>query len=93
MSDRSQSIKKLGYLTRRNLAAILDHISPRGADWKGLSDRMGFLYDTVRALRAKDSPTLALLDEWESVKGRLRHHQVCVEGSGLIYSDRTSLKY
>ena len=72
MSDRSLSVKKLGYLARRNLAAILDRSSPRGADWRGLSDRMGFLYDTVRALRAKESPTLALLDEWEREKGSPR---------------------
>lgn len=62
-------LKKLGYLARRDLATILDHSSPRGADWKGLSDRMGFSYDTVRALRLKESPTLALLEEWEREKG------------------------
>ena len=78
MSDRNQSVKNLGYLARRNLAAILDHSSPRGADWKGLSGRMGFVYDTVRTLRAKDSPTLALLDEWESAKGSIRYHRVLV---------------
>ena len=79
MSESSQSVKKLSYLARRDLAAILDHSSPRGADWKGLCDRMGFVYDTVRALRAKESPTLALLDEWESAKGN-RWNQ----GSGFI---------
>ena len=67
MSDRP--LKKLGYLARRSLATILDHSSPRGADWKGLSDRMGFLYDTVRSLSARESPTLALLEEWESARG------------------------
>ena len=62
-------LNKLGYLARRNLATILDLNSPRGADWKGLSDRMGFTYDTVRALRLKESPTLALLEKWEQMKG------------------------
>ena len=79
MSESSRSVKKLSYLARRDLAAILDHSSPRGADWKGLCDRMGFVYDAVRALRAKESPTLALLDEWESAKGS-RWHQ----GSGFM---------
>ena len=72
MSDSSQYVRKLGYLARRNLAAVLDHSSPRGADWKGLADRMGFTYDTVRLLRAKESPTLALLEEWETKKGTCR---------------------
>ena len=67
--ERERPLNKLGYLARRNLATILDHSSPRGADWKGLSDRMGFTYDTVRALRQKESPTLALLEEWEQQKG------------------------
>lgn len=62
-------LKKLGYLARRNLAAVLDRVSPRGADWRGLADRMGFKYGTVRSLRLKESPTLALLDEWENAKG------------------------
>ena len=69
MSGSSQPVKKLGYLARRNLATLLDHSSPRGADWKGLCGRMEFAYDTIMALRAKESPTLALLDEWESAKG------------------------
>ena len=69
MSGSSQSVKKLGYLARRNLATLLDHSSPRGADWKGLCGRMEFAYDTIMALRAKESPTLALLDEWERAKG------------------------
>ena len=84
MSARSQSVKKLSYLARRNLAAVLDRSSPRGADWKGLCDRMGFLYDTVRLLRVKVSPTIALLEEWERAKGSLRDLQVYLEG--LVYN-------
>ena len=69
-SDRP--VKALGYLARRNLATVLDHSSPRGADWKGLCGRMGFAYDTVLRAQsqAKESPTLALLEEWERARGK-----------------------
>ena len=69
-SDRP--LKALGYLARRNLATVLDHSSPRQADWKGLCDRMGFTYDTVLKTlsQSKESPTLALLEEWEKARGK-----------------------
>ena len=61
--------RDLGYLARRELAVILNHESPRGADWKGLADKMKFSYDTIVSLRGKGSPTQALLEKWEKTAG------------------------
>lgn len=63
--------RELGFLARRELAVILDHESPRGADWKGLADKMKFTYDTVVTLRGKVSPTQILLEKWERTAGQL----------------------
>ena len=61
--------RELGYLARRQLAVVLNRESPRGADWKGLADKMRFSYEMVVALRSSPSPTMALLERWEKAAG------------------------
>ena len=61
----SRLSNELGYLARQDLSLILDNESPRGNDWRGLADRMGFSYNMVIFLKHKSSPTQSLLEEWE----------------------------
>lgn len=65
----SSLFRELGFLARRELAIFLDHESPRGADWKGLADKMKFTYAAILSLKGKSSPTLALLEKWEAMAG------------------------
>ena len=69
--------KELGFLARRDLSLVLNQQSPRGNDWRGLVDKMGFSYQLNMVLSQQDSPTLALLEEWERTFGEL-----CVWGGG-----------
>ena len=62
--------KELGYLARRQLAVVLDRDSPRGLDWKGLADKMSFSYEVIVALRGSRSPTMTLLERWETHAGK-----------------------
>ena len=61
---------ELGFLARKDLSLILDKKSPRGHDWRGLCDLMGFSYEVNIALNQQESPTLSLLEEWERTLGR-----------------------
>jgi len=61
----SRLSNELGYLARQDLSLILDNESPRGHDWRGLADRMGFSNNMVLLLKHKSSPTQSLLEEWE----------------------------
>ena len=65
----SRLARQLGFLDRNELALVLDQRSPRGHDWRGLADKMGFSYTLIVALEQKESPTITLLEEWERKLG------------------------
>lgn len=65
----SKLSSELGFLARKELSLILDKHSPRGHDWRGLCDLMGFTYEVNIALNQQESPTLSLLEEWERSLG------------------------
>ena len=57
--------EELGFLARMDFAMVMDKTSPRGRDWRGLVDLMGFSYEMIVVLQTRESPTLSLLEEWE----------------------------